>query len=136
MPIGAEEKFEGVIDLIGMKAIYWDDSSMGMIFELRDIPENLLDEAKHWRDEMVHAAAEANEELLDKFVENDGLSEDDIRAGLRARTLSGEIVVTMCGSAFKNKGVQAMLDAVIDFMPSPVDVPPIRGILSRTATKR
>jgi elongation factor G len=129
LPIGAEEKFEGVIDLIGMKAIYWDDSSMGMIFELRDIPENLLDEAKHWRDEMVHAAAEANEELLDKFVENDGLSEDDIRAGLRARTLSGEIVVTMCGSAFKNKGVQAMLDAVIDFMPSPVDVPPIRGIL-------
>jgi elongation factor G len=129
LPIGAEEKFEGVIDLIRMRAIYWDDSSMGMIFELRDIPENLLDEAKHWRDEMVHAAAEANEELLDKFVENDGLSEDDIRAGLRARTLSGEIVVTMCGSAFKNKGVQAMLDAVIDFMPSPVDVPPIRGIL-------
>jgi elongation factor G len=129
LPIGAEEKFEGVIDLIRMRAIYWDDSSMGMVFELRDIPENLLDEAKHWRDEMVHAAAEANEELLDKFVENDGLSEDDIRAGLRARTLSGEIVVTMCGSAFKNKGVQAMLDAVIDFMPSPVDVPPIRGIL-------
>jgi elongation factor G len=129
LPIGAEEKFEGVIDLIRMKAIYWDDASMGTTFELRDIPEELLAEAKTWREEMVHAAAEANEELLDKFVENDDLSEDDIRAGLRSRTLSGEIVVAMCGSAFKNKGVQAMLDAVIDFMPSPIDVPAIKGIL-------
>ena len=129
LPIGAEEKFEGVIDLIRMQAIYWDDASMGTTFELRDIPEELLAEAKTWREEMIHAAAEANEELLDKFVENDGLSEEDIRAGLRARTIGGEIVVTMCGSAFKNKGVQAMLDAVIDFMPSPVDVPPIKGIL-------
>jgi elongation factor G len=129
LPIGAEEKFEGVIDLIRMKAIYWDDASMGTTFELRNIPEELLAEAKTWREEMVHAAAEANEELLDKFVENDDLSEDDIRAGLRSRTLSGEIVVAMCGSAFKNKGVQAMLDAVIDFMPSPIDVPAIKGIL-------
>jgi elongation factor G len=129
LPIGAEEKFEGVIDLIRMKAIYWDEAGMGTTFELRDIPEELLADAQHWREEMVHAAAEANEELLDKFVENDDLSDDDIRAGLRARTLNGEIVVTMCGSAFKNKGVQAMLDAVIDFMPSPVDVPAIKGIL-------
>jgi elongation factor G len=129
LPIGAEEKFEGVIDLIRMKAIYWDEANMGTTFELRDIPDDLLAEAKTWREEMVHAAAEANEELLDKFVENDELSEDDIRTGLRARTLNGEVVVTMCGSAFKNKGVQAMLDAVIDFMPSPVDVPAIKGIL-------
>ena len=129
LPIGAEEKFEGVIDLIRMRAIYWDDAGMGTTFELRDIPDNLLAEAETWREEMIHAAAEANEELLDKFVENDTLSEDDIRKGLRARTLTGEIVVTLCGSAFKNKGVQAMLDAVIDFMPSPVDVPAIKGIL-------
>ena len=129
LPIGAEEKFEGVIDLIRMQAIYWDDASMGMIFELKDIPENLRAEAQSWREQMVEAAAEADEELLDKFLENSDLEADDIRKGLRMRTLSGEIVVTMCGSAFKNKGVQAVLDAVIDFMPSPVDVPPIRGIL-------
>ncbi len=129
LPIGAEEKFKGVIDLVRMQAIYWDDSSMGMIFELKDIPENLRAEAQSWREQMVEAAAEADEELLDKFLENSDLEADDIRKGLRMRTLSGEIVVTMCGSAFKNKGVQAVLDAVIDFMPSPVDVPPIRGIL-------
>jgi elongation factor G len=129
LPIGAEEKFEGVIDLIRMQAIYWDDSSMGMIFELRDIPDKLLADAQKWREQMVEAAAEANEELLDKFLEDGDLEEDDIRKGLRLRTLNGEIVVTMCGSAFKNKGVQAMLDAVIDFMPSPVDVPPIKGLL-------
>ncbi len=129
LPIGAEENFKGVIDLVRMKAIYWDEAGMGTTFELRDIPEELLAEAKTWREEMVHAAAEANEELLDRFVENDDLSEEDIRTGLRARTLSGEVVVAMCGSAFKNKGVQAMLDAVIDFMPSPVDVPAIKGIL-------
>ncbi len=129
LPIGAEEKFVGVIDLIRMKAIYWDEADLGTTFELRDIPDNLLAEAETWREEMIHAAAEANEELLDRFVENDTLSNDDIREGLRARTLTGEIVVTMCGSAFKNKGVQAMLDAVIDFMPSPVDVPAIKGLL-------
>ena len=129
LPIGAEEKFAGVIDLIRMKAIYWNEADLGTTFELRDIPDNLLAEAETWREKMIHAAAEANEELLDRFVENDTLSNDDIREGLRVRTLTGEIVVTMCGSAFKNKGVQAMLDAVIDFMPSPVDVPAIRGIL-------
>ena len=129
LPIGAEEKFEGVIDLIRMQAIYWDEANLGTTYELREIPEELLAEAKTWREEMVHAAAEANEELLDKFIENDILSEEDIREGLRLRTLSGEIVVAMCGSAFKNKGVQAMLDAIIDFMPSPVDVPPIKGML-------
>ncbi|MDX1405946.1 MAG: elongation factor G [Woeseiaceae bacterium] len=129
LPIGAEEKFEGVIDLIRMKAIYWDDSSMGMTFELRDIPDKLLAEAQSWHEKMVESAAEADEELLEKFLENGDLEAADIRKGLRTRTLSGEIVVTMCGSAFKNKGVQAVLDAIIDFMPSPVDVPPIKGIL-------
>jgi elongation factor G len=127
LPIGAEEKFVGVIDLIRMQAIYWDDSNMGTTYEAREIPEDLRADAKAWRDKMIEAAAEGDEELLDKFLEDGELSEDEIRRGLRARTLSGEVVVTMCGSAFKNKGVQAMLDAVIYFMPSPIDVPPITG---------
>jgi len=129
LPIGAEEGFEGVIDLVRMKAIYWDEANMGTTFELRDIPEELLAEAEKWREQMVEAAAEADEELLHKFLEDHELTDDEIRKGLRARTLSGEIVVTLCGSAFKNKGVQAMLDAVIDFMPSPLDVPAIKGML-------
>ncbi len=129
LPIGAEEKFKGVIDLVRMKAIYWDDASMGMIFELKDIPDNMLAEAQHWREKMVEAAAEADEELLEKFLDKGDLERKDIRKGLRTRTLSGEIVLTMCGSAFKNKGVQAMLDAIIDYMPSPVDVPSIKGVL-------
>jgi elongation factor G len=127
LPIGAEEKFAGVIDLIRMQAIYWDESNMGTTYEAREIPEDLLADAKAWREKMVEAAAEGGEELLDKFLGDSELSNDEIREGLRARTLSGEIVVTMCGSAFKNKGVQAMLDAVIYFMPSPIDVPPITG---------
>jgi elongation factor G len=129
LPIGAEENFEGVIDLVRMKAIYWDESSMGTTFEFREIPENLLAEAETWREKMIEAAAEADEELLVKFLDDHQLSEEDIRRGLRLRTIAGEIVVAMCGSAFKNKGVQAMLDAVIDYMPSPVDVPAIKGIL-------
>jgi elongation factor G len=129
LPIGAEEKFAGVIDLIRMKAIYWDEANMGTTYEARDIPEDLRAEAESWREKMIEAAAEGGEDLLDKFLEDGELSEDEIRKGLRALTLSGDIVVTMCGSAFKNKGVQAMLDAVIDFMPSPVDVPAIKGHL-------
>ncbi len=129
LPIGAEENFEGIIDLVRMKAIYWDESGMGTTFEFRKIPENMLAEAEIWRERMVEAAAEADEELLVKFLDDHQLSEDDIRRGLRLRTIAGEIVVAMCGSAFKNKGVQAMLDAVIDYMPSPVDVPAIKGIL-------
>ena len=129
LPIGAEENFEGVIDLVRMKAIYWDEASMGTTFEFREIPENLLAEAEIWREKMIEAAAEADEELLVKFLDDHQLSEDEIRRGLRLRTIAGEIVVAMCGSAFKNKGVQAMLDAVIDYMPSPVDVPAIKGIL-------
>jgi len=127
LPIGAEEHFAGVIDLVRMKAIYWDESNMGTTYEARDIPEDRLADAEAWREKMIEAAAEGNEELLDKFLEDGVLSDDEIRKGLRARTLSGEIVVTMCGSAFKNKGVQAMLDAVIEYMPSPVDVPAIKG---------
>jgi elongation factor G len=128
LPIGAEENYEGVIDLIGMRAIYWDEASMGMTYEDREIPAELLPEAEAWREKMIEAAAEGDEELLDKFLEHGTLDEAEIRRGLRARTLANEIVVTMCGSAFKNKGVQALLDAVIDFMPSPVDVPAIKGI--------
>ena len=129
LPIGAEENFAGVIDLIGMRAIYWDESNMGMTYDEVEIPEELRAEAEEWREKMVEAAAEADEELLDKFLENGTLDEADIRKGLRKRTLANEIVVAMCGSAFKNKGVQALLDAVIDYMPAPIDVPAIRGIL-------
>ena len=128
LPIGAEENFVGVVDLIRMKAIYWDDSSMGTTYEARDVPEEMRADAEHWREKMVEAAAEANEELLEKFLEDGMLDDADIKKGLRARTLSGEVVVTMAGSAFKNKGVQAMLDAVVDYMPAPIDVPPIKGI--------
>jgi elongation factor G len=128
LPIGAEEKFEGVIDLIRMKAIYWDEDNMGTTFELREIPDDLKDEAQTYREQMVEAAAEANDELMEKFFDVGDLSKEDIRKGLRKRTLSGEIVVCMCGSAFKNKGVQAMLDGVVEFMPAPTDVPAIRGI--------
>ena len=129
LPIGAEENFVGVIDLIRMRAIYWEDANMGTTYEARDIPQELLAEAQEWREKMVEAAAEANEELLEKFLESGDLSDEEVRSGLRARTLVGEVVVTMCGSAFKNKGVQAMLDAVIYFMPSPIDVPAIHGVL-------
>ncbi len=129
LPIGAEEKFKGVIDLVRMKAIYWDESNMGTSFEFRDIPEAMQDEAEMYREQMIEAAAEADEELLEKFLHDHELSNDEIRRGLRMRTLTGEIVVTLCGSAFKNKGVQAMLDAVIDYMPSPLDVPAVKGVL-------
>ncbi len=128
LPIGAEEKFAGVIDLIGMRAIYWDDDNMGTTYEARDIPADLLAGATVWREKMIEAAAEGDEELLDKFIESGVLDDAEIRRGLRARTLKGEIVVSLCGSAFKNKGVQAMLDAVIDYMPAPDDIPAIQGI--------
>ncbi len=127
IPIGAEEKFEGVIDLIRMQAIYWDEPSQGMKFEMRDIPANLLAEAKEWREKMVEAAAEGDDELMHKYLEGHDLSVAEIKKGLRARTLKSEITPMLCGSAFKNKGVQAMLDAVIDYMPAPVDVLPVKG---------
>src|SRR5438445_513315 len=127
VPIGAEEKFEGVIDLVKMKAIYWDDATQGMKYEARDIPADLVEEAKKWREKMVEAAADADDELTHKYLEGHDLSEEDIKRGLRKRTIANQIVPMLCGTAFKNKGVQAMLDAVIDYMPSPVDIKPVQG---------
>jgi len=129
IPIGAEEKFEGVVDLIRMKAIYWDDSTQGMKFELRDIPADLAPVAKEWREKLVESAAEANEEMMNKYLEEGDLSEAEIKQGLRIRTIASEIVPMLCGSAFKNKGVQAMLDAVLDYLPAPTDIPPVKGEL-------
>ena len=131
LPIGAEDDFEGVIDLIRMKAIYWDMATQGMKFEYRDIPEPLRAQAEEYRGKMIEAAAEANDTLMHKYLEHEQLSDAEIRQGLRERSLRGEIVLAMCGSAFKNKGVQALLDAVIEFMPSPVDMPPVKGIDER-----
>jgi elongation factor G len=127
VPIGAEEKFEGVVDLIKMKAIYWDDASQGMKFDYRDIPADLKAECDKWRENLVEAAAEANEELMNKYLEEGDLSEAEIMTGLRIRTIAFEIVPMVCGSAFKNKGVQAMLDKVIELMPAPTDIPPTRA---------
>jgi elongation factor G len=129
IPIGAEEKFEGVIDLVRMKAIYWDEATQGMNFELREIPADLLAKAKEWREKMVESAAEASEEMMNKYLEEGELSEADIKQCLRIRTIASEIVPMLCGSAFKNKGVQAMLDAVIDYLPAPTDIPPVKGEL-------
>ena len=127
VPIGAEEKFEGVVDLIKMKAVYWDDASQGMKFDYREIPADLKAECDKWRENMVEAAAEATEELMNKYLEEGDLSEEDILAGLRQRTIAFEIVPMVCGSAFKNKGVQAMLDKVIELMPAPTDIPPTKA---------
>jgi len=128
LPIGAEEDFKGVVDLVGMRAIIWDEESRGMDYKLQAIPEELVEQCREWREVMIEAAAEANEAVMEKYLEGEELSEQEIKAGLRARTLNNEIVPILCGSAFKNKGVQAMLDAVIDYMPSPIDVPAIKGI--------
>ncbi len=129
LAIGAEDNFKGVVDLIEMKAIYWNESDMGTSFERGEIPQDMQAECQRWRDEMIEAAAESSEEIMDRYLETGTLSQEDIRKGLRMRTLSNEIVPTLCGTAFKNKGVQAMLDAIIEFMPSPTDVPAIQGIL-------
>ncbi|HXZ50767.1 MAG TPA: GTP-binding protein, partial [Burkholderiales bacterium] len=129
IPIGAEEKFEGVVDLVAMQAIYWDEASQGMKFERKEIPAGLLGSAKEWREKMVEAAAEANEELMNKYLESGELSVEEIKKGLRLRTIANEIVPMLCGSAFKNKGVQAMLDAVIEYLPAPTDIPPVKGEL-------
>ena len=129
IPIGSEDSFKGVVDLLTMKSIIWDDASMGMKFETQDIPDDLKEEANNLREQLLETAAEANEELMDEYLNNGDLPIDQIIKGLRMRTLSNEVVLAMCGTAFKNKGVQAMLDAVINFMPSPIDVPAIKGIL-------
>jgi elongation factor G len=127
IPIGAEENFTGVVDLIKMKAIIWDEASQGMKFEYREIPAELQAQAKEWREKMVEAAAEASEEYMNKYLEEGDLTEEEIKLGIRTRTLAAEIQPMLCGSAFKNKGVQRMLDAVVDFLPSPVDIPPVAG---------
>ena len=129
IPIGAEEKFQGVVDLIRMKAIYWDEASQGMKFEIKEIPADLQETAKEWREKMLESAAEASEELMNKYLEEGDLSEEDIKKALRQRTIAFEIVPMLCGSAFKNKGVQAMLDAIIEYMPAPTDIPPVTGEL-------
>jgi len=135
LPIGAEEDFRGVVDLVTMKAIVWDEGSRGMNYELHRISDEMAESCREWREFMIEAAAEANEDLMRKYLEGEELSQAEIKVGLRARTLNSEIVPILCGSAFKNKGVQAMLDAVIDYMPSPTDVPAIRGIIGNTETE-
>ncbi|MDO9243756.1 MAG: elongation factor G [Rhodocyclaceae bacterium] len=129
IPIGAEDKFEGVVDLVKMKAIIWDDASQGIKFTYGDIPAELAATANEWREKMLEAAAESSEVLMNKYLEEGDLSEEEIKQGLRQRTIAGEIVPMVCGSAFKNKGVQAMLDAVVEYMPAPTDIPPVKGIL-------
>ena len=131
IPIGAEDNFEGVIDLVRMKAIYWDMDTQGMKFEYRAIPANLQAQAEEYRLKMIESAAEANDELMRKYLEGEELSENEIRQGLRARSIKNEIVLCMCGTAFKNKGVQALLDAVIEFMPSPTEMPDVKGLDDR-----
>ncbi len=135
VPIGAEDGFQGVVDLIKMKAIYWDEETRGAKFEERDIPDDLLDQCAAMREQMLEAVAEVNEELMEKYLEEGDLSAAEIKDGLRQRTIANEIVLATCGTAFKNKGVQAMLDAVIDFMPNPTEVPAIRGILEDEETE-
>ncbi len=128
LPIGSEEKFRGVVDLVRMKAIYWDDATQGMKFEAKEVPADLLEEAKKWREKMVESAAESSEELMHKYLDHGELTVEEIKKGLRTRTIHGEIFPMLCGSAFKNKGVQAMLDAVVDYLPSPADIPPVKGV--------
>jgi len=127
IPIGAEDNFKGVVDLLKMKAIIWDEASQGMKFTFEDIPAELVEDAKKWRENMIEAAAEASEELMNKYLEEGELTEDEIKLALRTRTINVEIQPMLCGTAFKNKGVQRMLDAVIDYLPSPVDIPPVSG---------
>jgi elongation factor G len=134
LPVGAEESFKGVIDLIKMKEIIWNEDDQGTSFEYADIPDSLMPECEKWRENLVEAAAEANETLMNKYLEGGTLSEEEIKAGLRARTLANEIVLTVCGSSFKNKGVQAMLDAVIEYLPSPTEVKAIEGVLEDGVT--
>ncbi len=133
LPIGAEDRFQGVVDLVKMKAIFWDDATQGMRFEEREIPAEMRAECEKWREHMIEAAAEANEGLMDKYLGGETLTNEEIKAGLRARSLASQIVVTTCGSAFKNKGVQSMLDAVIDYLPSPTEKKAIVGHLDDKA---
>ncbi len=133
LPIGVEDSFKGVVDLVSMKSVLWDEKSLGMAFEEQDIPLDMVEQSREWREMMVEAAAEATEELMEKYLEGVEFTDEEIRFGLRIRTLSGEVVPVLCGSAFKNKGVQAMLDAIIEYLPAPTDKPPIRGLLDDAA---
>ena len=135
LAIGAEEDFRGIVDLVRMKAIYWNEEDQGLTYELEDIPQALRGDAEQWRERMLESAAEANEELMDKYLEEGDLDEDEIRTGLRIRALANEIVPALCGTAFKNKGVQAMLDAVIDYLPNPTEVKAIDGVLEDGETR-
>ena len=135
IPIGAEEHFEGVVDLIKMKAIYWEEGDMGVAFEEREIPEGMLELCQEWHERLVEAAAEATDDLLGKYLESGGLSDAEIKAGIRQQTIANDLVPTICGSAFKNKGVQAMLDAVVEYLPSPTEVAAIKGVLADEITE-
>jgi len=135
LPIGAEDDFEGIVDLLRMKSIYWNEDDMGMTYELRDIPESMQAEAEKAREQMIEAAAEANEEFMEKYLEGEELTLEEIKQGLRARTIANEIVLATCGSAFKNKGVQAVLDAVVEFLPAPDEVKAIRGEVDDEGTE-
>jgi len=135
LPIGAEDNFQGLVDLIRMEAIFWNEGDMGTTYEAKEIPAEMVDECNVYRELMVEAAAEASEELMDKYLEESDLSSEEIIKGLRQRTLDNEIVIALCGSAFKNKGVQAMLDAIVNFMPSPIDVKAIVGTLDDDETE-
>jgi elongation factor G len=135
LPIGAEESFEGVVDLIKMKAIYWDDADMGMTFTEKEIPPSIYGDCQKWRDFLVEAAADANEELMDKYLVDGCLTNEEIKVGIRQQTMANKLVPAYCGSAFKNKGVQAMLDGVIEFLPSPLDIKAIRGLLEDEVTE-
>ncbi len=135
LPIGAEDDFKGLVDLVRMEAIFWDEDNMGTTYEAKDIPADMVDDCKNYREQMLEAAAESSDELMEKYLEEDDLSSEDIIKGLRQRTLDNEIVIALCGSAFKNKGVQAMLDAIVSFMPSPLDVKAIVGVLDDDETE-
>lgn len=127
IPVGAEDNFRGVVDLLEMKAIIWDEASQGMKFDYEDIPADLVDSANEWREKMIESAAEASDELMDKYLENGTLSNEEVVQGLRVLTIANKVQPMLCGSAFKNKGVQRMLDAVVEFLPSPIDIPPVQG---------
>ena len=129
LPIGAEDQFKGVVDLVKMRAIYWKEENMGMEHIIEEIPADLQDKAVEWREKLIEAAAEATEELMDKYLEGEELTEQEIYAGMRKRTIANEVIPCYCGTAFKNKGVQAVLDGVIELLPSPPEVPAIKGIL-------
>ena len=135
LPIGAEDHFEGVVDLVKMKAIYWDEANMGMTFKEKDIPADIVNDCQKWRDYLIEAAADANEELMGKYLEDGVLSNEEIRLGIRQQTIANQLVPAFCGSAFRNKGVQAMLDAVIEYLPSPVDIKAIKGVLDDEVTE-